>query len=94
MAALSVTPHTSSRRREPAGPDQRAHIEIDVDDDGKAGPDSTVRFGMGLLGMRERITALGGGLSMDTSHPRGLVLRARIPVPPAAMPACAARYAA
>jgi signal transduction histidine kinase len=80
--------------QEAAGPDQRAHVEIDVDDDGKAAADPTVRFGMGLLGMRERITALGGGLSMDSSRPRGLVLRARIPVPPAATPACAARYAA
>jgi signal transduction histidine kinase len=82
------------RMQEAAGPDQRAHIEIDVDDDGKAGADPTVRFGMGLLGMRERIAALGGGLSMDTSRPRGLVLRARIPVPPAATRACETRHAA
>jgi signal transduction histidine kinase len=82
------------RMQEAAGPDQRAHIEIDVDDDGKAAADPTVRFGMGLLGMRERITALGGGLSMDTSRPRGLVLRARIPVPQTATRACETRYAA
>jgi len=82
------------RMQEAAGPDQRAHIEIDVDDDGKAGADPAVRFGMGLLGMRERIAALGGGLSMDTSRPRGLVLRARIPVPSAATLACETRYAA
>jgi signal transduction histidine kinase len=37
---------------------------------------------MGLLGMRERIVSLGGQLSMDTSRPSGLVVRARIPVPP------------
>jgi len=36
---------------------------------------------MGLLGMRERIVALGGQLSMDASRPSGLVLRTRIPVP-------------
>jgi signal transduction histidine kinase len=69
------------RMQEPAGADQRAHIEIAVDDDGKAGADLTAGTGMGLLGMRERIVALGGQLSMDASRGSGLVLRARIPVP-------------
>ncbi len=69
------------RMQEPAGADQRAHIEITVDDDGKAGADLTGGSGMGLLGMRERIVALGGQLSMDASRPSGLVLRTRIPVP-------------
>ena len=70
--------------QDPAGGDQRARIELAVDDDGKAGADVTVKSGMGLLGMRERIAALGGRLSIETSRPSGLVLRARIPVPPAA----------
>jgi signal transduction histidine kinase len=72
------------RMQEAAGADQRAHIELAVDDDGKAGADLTVKSGMGLLGMRERIAALGGRLSMETSRPSGLVLRAQIPVPPVA----------
>jgi signal transduction histidine kinase len=38
--------------------------------------------GMGLLGMRERIAALGGSLSIDRSRPSGVVLRAQIPAPP------------
>ena len=67
-----------------AGADQRAQIELAIDDDGKAGADVTVKSGMGLLGMRERIAALGGRLSIETSRPSGLVLRALIPVPPAA----------
>jgi signal transduction histidine kinase len=49
---------------------------------------------MGLLGMRERITALGGRLSLDTSRPSGLVLRAQIPLPPDATRACETRDAA
>ncbi len=65
-------------------PDQRTRIELAVDDDGKAGADLTVKPGMGLLGMRERIAALGGVLSIETSRPSGLLLRAQIPVPPAA----------
>jgi signal transduction histidine kinase len=69
--------------QEAAGADQHATIELAVDDDGKAGVDLTVKPGMGLLGMRERITALGGKLSMETSRSSGLVLRAQIPLPPA-----------
>ena len=74
------------RMQEPAGADQRAHIALAVVDDGKAGADVTVnsgeiKSGLGLLGMRERIAALGGELSIGTVHPSGLVLRAQIPVP-------------
>ena len=68
--------------KEPDG--ARAYIELAVDDDGKAGPDVAAKSGMGLLGMRERIAALGGRLSIETARPSGLALRAQIPVPPAA----------
>lgn len=80
--------------REPAEADQRARIELTVDDDGKAGADVSVKSGMGLLGMRERIAALGGALSIETSRPSGLRLRARIPVPPAETPPDETRDAA
>jgi signal transduction histidine kinase len=80
--------------QEAAGVDQRAHVEIAVDDNGQAATDLTLKSGMGLLGMRERITALGGRLSLDTSRPSGLVLRAQIPLPPDATRACETRDAA
>jgi signal transduction histidine kinase len=80
--ASRVTLHL--RMQEATAADHRAHIEIAVDDDGQAGGDLTLKSGMGLLGMRERITALGGRLSLDTLRPNGLVLCAQIPVPPAA----------
>jgi signal transduction histidine kinase len=57
-------------------------IELIVEDDGKAGdPDSAAKAGMGLLGMRERIAALGGRLSFEAGRPTGLILRAVIPTP-------------
>jgi signal transduction histidine kinase len=80
--ASRVTLHL--RMQEATAADHRAYIEIAVDDDGQAGSERTLKSGMGLLGMRERITALGGKLSLDTSRPSGFVLRAQIPVPPAA----------
>jgi signal transduction histidine kinase len=69
------------RMQESSGEDRRARIELAVDDDGQAGADLAVKSGMGLLGMRERIAALGGRLSIEASRPSGLVLRAQIPVP-------------
>ncbi|MGO8740096.1 histidine kinase [Rhodoblastus sp.] len=67
---------------EPGEASQPANMELTVDDDGKAGADFAATSGMGLLGMRERIAALGGNLSIEAARPSGLVLRAQIPVPP------------
>lgn len=75
-------------------PDQPPCIELVVEDDGKAGGDLSAKAGLGLLGMRERIGALGGRLDIEPLRPSGLVLRAQIPVPPAALHPDRAREAA
>ncbi len=72
------------RLRMDEGADRRAYMDLAVDDDGRAGTDVAVKSGMGLLGMRERIAARGGRLSIEAVQPSGLALRARIPVPPRA----------
>lgn len=59
------------------------HIEVVVDDDGRGCGDGTMKAGLGLLGMRERIGALGGRLNIETLQPSGLRLRAVIPLPSA-----------
>ncbi|WP_407177943.1 histidine kinase [Bradyrhizobium sp. STM 3562] len=60
-------------------------IELTVDDDGRAG-DQTIKSGMGLLGMRERVASLGGRLSFEIGPSQGSVLRVVIPLasPPTA----------
>jgi glucose-6-phosphate-specific signal transduction histidine kinase len=63
----------------PQHPDGRA-IEVSVEDDGNADELAFARSpGLGLLGMRERVTALGGQLTLRTGQPRGMVVNARIP---------------
>lgn len=53
-------------------------IELEVSDNGRS---SELRAGgHGLLGMRERVTLLGGELHAD-SHPDGFVLRVTLPRP-------------
>ncbi|MFO1321442.1 MAG: sensor histidine kinase [Burkholderiales bacterium] len=78
MKHASATKATVTVARRP-NPD--ACVDIVVTDDGNAGDLSFLnRPGMGLLGMRERVTVLGGTLSIEPGQPRGLVVRARIPV--------------
>ena len=62
-------------------------IELTVEDDGKASgrefasKDLMGKARMGLLGMRERIAALGGSLSFEPRRPSGLIVRAAIAAP-------------
>lgn len=56
-------------------------IDIVVEDDGKAaGAAFEATSGMGLIGMRERVAALGGALTLKPRPGNGLRVRALIPV--------------
>ncbi|ANS62488.1 putative two-component system sensor kinase [Streptomyces lincolnensis] len=55
-------------------------LAIQVDDDGKASPDTVPTPGLGLLGMRERVTALGGRLHAQPRSERGFTVQAELPV--------------
>ncbi|MFC4114232.1 sensor histidine kinase [Nonomuraea zeae] len=55
-------------------------LVIRVDDDGKATPDTEPVPGVGLLGMRERVTALGGRLRAAPRGEGGFTVQAELPV--------------
>ena len=55
-------------------------LAIGVDDDGKATPDTAPTPGVGLLGMRERVTALGGRLCAEPRTEGGFTVQAELPV--------------
>jgi signal transduction histidine kinase len=55
-------------------------VTIQVDDDGTATPDSILVPGVGLLGMRERVTALGGRLRAGARREGGFTVHAELPV--------------
>ncbi|MBC6458606.1 sensor histidine kinase [Actinomadura sp. HBU206391] len=57
-------------------------LAIRVDDDGKATPDTAPMPGVGLLGMRERVTALGGRLRAEPRGEGGFTVQAELPVGP------------
>ncbi len=55
-------------------------LAIRIDDDGKATPDTVPTPGVGLLGMRERVTALGGRLRAEPRGEGGFTVQAELPV--------------
>jgi signal transduction histidine kinase len=55
-------------------------VAIRVDDDGRATVDIPPVPGVGLLGMRERVTALGGELCAEPRREGGFTVRAELPV--------------
>jgi signal transduction histidine kinase len=54
-------------------------LAIRVDDDGKGTPGAVVVPGVGLLGMRERVTALGGRLRAEPRGEGGFTVQAELP---------------
>ncbi|WP_411074991.1 sensor histidine kinase [Streptomyces sp. cmx-4-7] len=55
-------------------------LAVRVDDDGRAAPHPAPTPGLGLLGMRERVTALGGRLRTGPRDAGGFTVRAELPV--------------
>jgi signal transduction histidine kinase len=55
-------------------------LAIRIDDDGKATPDTAPTPGVGLLGMRERVTALGGRLRAEPRGEGGFTIQAELPL--------------
>jgi len=55
-------------------------LTVQIDDDGKAAPARPAASGLGLIGMRERVSALGGRLEAGPQAPGGFRVRAELPV--------------
>jgi signal transduction histidine kinase len=55
-------------------------LVIRVDDDGTATSDTAPARGVGLLGMSERVTALGGHLRAAPRNEGGFTVQAELPV--------------
>lgn len=55
-------------------------VEILIADDGRGTDMSKPRTGLGLVGMRERIFALGGTIAFESEPGSGFEIRARLPL--------------
>ena len=58
-------------------------LDVEVDDDGRGGAADPSPAGFGLLGMRERVAALGGTVSAGPRPGGGWTVRASVPMLPA-----------
>ena len=56
------------------------HLRVSIEDDGKGFDTSRVR-GLGLVGMNERVSQLGGVLKVESDPARGTCLRVDLPLP-------------
>jgi PAS domain S-box-containing protein len=57
------------------------HVTVEVSDDGRGGADPA--GGSGLVGLRDRVDALGGSLTVHSPPGEGTVVRAVLPLAPA-----------
>ena len=57
-----------------------ARLTVSVTDDGRARPGQPVTPGVGLRGMRERVTGLGGTLDAAPRDSGGFAVRATFPL--------------
>ncbi|MEU9985613.1 histidine kinase [Streptomyces sp. NPDC048045] len=90
LAAYRIIQEALTNAQKHAGPDAKAevsvvrvgpHIEVTVlDDGGGAGGEPGAGGGHGLLGMRERVTALGGTLTTGPRYGGGFRVHAILPV--------------
>lgn len=54
-------------------------VRLDIRDDGRGFDPATTRYGRGIAGMRERLTADGGTLDVETRPGAGCVVSAAVP---------------
>jgi signal transduction histidine kinase len=59
---------------------EQNHLRVSIEDDGKGFDPSHVR-GLGLVGMNERVSQLGGTLKVESDADRGTRLRVDLPLP-------------
>jgi signal transduction histidine kinase len=82
-ALTNVARHAGARRVNVRLELEPRWVRLHVEDDGQ-GPSGEITPHLGLLGMRERVTALGGTLTVQSAPGAGLRLEATIPLEAAA----------
>jgi signal transduction histidine kinase len=71
--------HSGARNVKIAVRQEPGRLQLSVEDDGK-GFDAREERGMGLLGIQERVSYLGGSLDLASTPGRGTVLRVALPL--------------
>ena len=77
-ALTNVMKHAHAESAKVLASVDKGSLRIEVRDDGTGGADPS---GHGLVGMRDRVTALGGSLDVESPAGRGTLLSATLPLP-------------
>ncbi len=56
-------------------------IEVMISDNGRGADPNRPRTGLGLVGMRERVMALGGSIELASDRGQGFTVKAFLPLP-------------
>jgi signal transduction histidine kinase len=76
-ALTNVVKHAQAARAEVTAAVESGTLRLEVRDDGVGGADPE---GHGLLGLGDRVAALGGRLRIDSPRGEGTLLAAELPV--------------
>ena len=79
-ALTNITRHAAARNVLIGLTRREAQLVIVVSDDGVGAPAAARAPGLGLVGMRERVEALGGSIHIESTVQQGFRIRAVIPV--------------
>ena len=79
-ALTNVARHAQARNVVIRFARQGDQLALNVSDDGAGAPHIANTKGLGLVGMRERVEALGGGIAIESAAGEGFRIRAVIPV--------------
>jgi len=78
-ALTNVAKHAGASRASVSVRDDRTHLAVEVHDDGAGGADG--KEGSGLRGLKDRVAALNGQLTVVSQSGEGTQVSARIPIP-------------
>jgi signal transduction histidine kinase len=78
-ALTNASKHADASRVELDLHIDHAELRLSIRDDGVGGADPS--RGSGLIGLKDRVEALGGTIEVESAHGRGTRLRVAIPVP-------------
>jgi signal transduction histidine kinase len=83
-ALNNCSKHAYAKNVRVAVSQETSHLRVSIEDDGK-GFDPNRARGLGLIGMSERVSQLGGVLKVDSDPARGTRLRIDLPLPSVSM---------
>jgi signal transduction histidine kinase len=81
-ALHNIVQHAAARNASVVVRQESGRLRLTIEDDGRGFHPRRER-GMGLLGMEERVTHLGGTFTVESEPGQGTVLRIELPLPPA-----------